>query len=294
MNDVISTDIRNKDQKLLHTADNDVSNISDYFRESTITTNTLVNFQNNRLENTYGDDTPIDNDVNTYTYDSNLDDSEDNFTEVNAKNILNRFMFGIVDNDNNLLSVSMGSGSSPKFFTDHHKTKVHIFVNGNLLTNDQFYIADGNITAELMSASSYVEIYVDQYDSVSYSFNLVTPVASLIQSKLSYILYNAGFLWKTTQNKEYLLFNKTADSESCKLVDEALVPAEVTTGNYLVMHSLFFDLGDGTTPTPTDNVSVSEVLSDVSDARDYNINYDPLLFKTSADGGSNAINDKDL
>jgi len=70
----------------------------------------------------------------------------------------------------------------------------------------------------------------------------------------------------------------------------------VATGKYLIIHTLFFDLNDETTtiPTSTGHTGVTEAGTDVSDAREYNINYDPIIPRTSIDGGTNDIKDKDL
>ena len=73
------------------------------------------------------------------------------------------------------------------FSSDHSKNRVHVFVDGNLLTNDEFHILEGYVVSTLASASSYVEIYINQYTSISYSFTLAAK-SSLTQDELSYIL----------------------------------------------------------------------------------------------------------
>lgn len=280
----ITMDIRNKDQKLL-VKDNEVSNISDYFRETDVDTNTLVSFQKNRLENEFLDETPVDNNntlSNAYEFKSNKDSY---FAEVKAKDILKQFISGRKSDTS--LNISIGN----KLFRDHSKNKVHIFVDGNLLTYNDFYILNGNIIATLPTATSYVEIYINQYNEVEYSFMLTANAqpSAITQNELSYILYNSGFLWKTTQDKEYLLFNK--NSNDCKFVDGTLV----TNGNYLVIYGLFFDLNDDQTAIPTGTVlATNENVADVSDAREHNINYDPILFRTSANDGNNPISNKDV
>jgi hypothetical protein len=275
----ISKTIRNRDKTLL-SKDNNISRISDYFRESEIETDTLISFQKNRLENKIDLVVPIDNDTGTYQVVSNTDDY---FLTLEAPSILKRFVFGNVSTVNLNINISTAS----KIFTDHFKDKVHIFVDGNLLTYDEFYILNGNIISTLSNTDSYVEIYIDQYDSISYSFTLAVEKSTLTEGELSYILYNNKFLWNTTQDKKYLLFKKE-ETNGCRLVNGS-------NGDYVIIHSLFFNLDDdGIITVPTGSISTTDNITDVSDARENNINYDPFLYKTSASSGENHINNKDL
>lgn len=277
----ITMDIRNKDQMLL-LKDGKVSNTSEYFKESRMKTNTLVSFQKDRLENEIEDMTPVDNnnnEKNTYELEYN---SDPYFNTEKAKNVSRKMIFG--RKDDNSLNVSMGGN----VFSDHSKNRVHVFVDGNLLTNDEFHILEGYVISTLASASSYVEIYINQYTSISYSFTLATAKSSLTQDELSYILYNNGFLWKTKQDKEYLLFNK--DTFGSKSVNGS----SVSSGKYLIIHSLFYNMDDTITPTPASVVDTVDLATDLSDSRDYNINYDPMLFKTSEFNGNGSIKDKDI
>ena len=276
----ITMDIRNKDQMLL-LKDGKESNISEYFKESRMKTNTLVSFQKDRLENEIEDMTPVDNNDEKNTYELEYN-SDPYFNIEKAKNVSRKIIFGRKDDIS--LNVSMGGN----VFSDHSKNRVHVFVDGNLLTNDEFYILEGYVISTLASANSYVEIYINQYTSISYSFTLATAKSSLTQDELSYILYNNGFLWKTKQDKEYLLFNK--DTFGSKSVNGS----SVLSGNYLIIHSLFYNMDDTTTPTPTFVVNTVDLDTDLSDSRDYNINYDPMLFKTSKFNGNGSIKDKDI
>lgn len=278
----ITMDIRNEDQMLL-LRDSYVSNISDYFKESKINTNTLVNFQKDRLENEIFDGTPIDNDDSTNNK-YILEYNEDAYFEIKkAKNASSRIIFG--KKVDTALNVSMGGD----LFTDHMKDRVHIFVNGSLLTTDQFYIMDGYIKSTLTTPDSYVEIFIDQHNSPSYTFNLDSSVASLSQNDLTGILYTNNLLAKTKWDKQYLLFNKTESSNVLVNGDN------ITTGNYLIIHSLVFDFDDTTDVSGiTPSVTTTDDATDVSDTKDYNINYDPLLYRTSVDAGNNNIKDKDV
>jgi hypothetical protein len=274
-------DIRNKDQMLM-LKDSNVSNTSEYFKESKINTNTLVNFQKDRLENEILDTTPVDNDDvdnNRYELEYNADPY---FRLEKAKNTSRRIIFGRTNSTS--LSISMGGN----VFTDHNKDRVHVFVDGNLLTSDEFYISNGNIISTLPTANTYVEVYINQYTAPSYSFTLSLAKRSLTQDELNYILFNNGFFWKTTQNKEYLLFEK--DTYGSKLV----CGENITEGNYLIIHSLFYDLTDDSATNPTGSIETIDNPTDKSDARDYNINYDPMLFRTSEFNGDGSIKDKDI
>jgi len=181
----ITNIIRNKDKTFI-SKNNEISNISDYFRESEVETDTLVNFQKNRLENKININVPIDNDINTYQIKSN-DDSY--FLTETGLNIMKRFIFGKVSDTTLNINMSINN----KIFSDHFKNKVHIFVNGKFLTNDEFYISNSNIVSTV-PANSYIEIYINQYDSISYSFVLASEKSSFNESELSYLLYNNGFL----------------------------------------------------------------------------------------------------
>lgn len=215
----------------------EAANISDYFRDQTVDSETVVSFQKDRFEDgqIIEGDGEKDNDNGIYYVEGN---TSSGYEELEYGKTVPIVLTGNKNTAKEKIKIVDGY-----LFNNQNKNMFNIFVNGELQHMKDIEIvnqeASGGVPVTFLELpnvnSGFVEIYINSFSSPNLFMylNEDKTINDIDSDNLKATLYYSGLLWKLDGEEQVIIF------------EGGLYKGTETLGKTLILHGINFDL----TPT---------------------------------------------
>ena len=271
----------------------EAANISDYFRDQTVDSETVVSFQKDRFE----DDQIIehhrnkDNDHGIYEVEGN---TSSGYEELEYGKTVPIVLTGNKNTAKEKIKIVNGY-----LFTNQNKNMFNIFVNGELQHMKDIEIVNqelGGVPVTLLDlpnvSGKFVEIYINSFSNPNLFMyldndpdNPKKKVKDITKNNLKATLYYSGLLWKLDGEEQVIIF------------DDGKYNGTETSGKTLILHGTNFVLDETTPetlPNEVDKLALEEFTSYRKIKYGTNTNgivYDPMYMEVITTSSSTNTNE---
>lgn len=268
----------------------EAANISDYFRDQTVDSETVVSFQKDRLEDDQiiEDHWEKDNDHGIYDVEGN---TSYGYEELEYGKTVPIVLTGNKNTATEKIKIVNGY-----LFNNQNKNMFNIFVDGELQHMKDIEIVNkievgSGVPATFLELPNvngkFVEIYINSFSNPNIFMYLDEnkTIGDITPDNLKATLYYSGLLWKLDGEEQIIIF------------DGGKYEGTGTSGKTLILHGTNFVLDETipeTLPDENDKLALEEYTSYRKIKYSTNINgivYDPMYMEVITNSGSTNTHD---